>query len=70
MAHVGLPRVAAGFAAAAGVLLAAEGAADFRAAAPGENVPVPATINFGNLIPLSPTVGSYASQLQVSIAAK
>src|ERR1043165_6540773 len=30
--HVGLPRVAAGFAAAAGELLAAEGAADLRAA--------------------------------------
>src|SRR5438874_2161914 len=31
-AHVGFPRIAAGFAAAAGVLLAAECAADFRSA--------------------------------------
>jgi uncharacterized protein (TIGR03437 family) len=34
------------------------------------NVQVPTTINFGNLIPLSLTVGSSTSQLQVSIAAK
>ena len=34
------------------------------------NVQVPTTINFGNLIPLSLTVGSYTSQLQVSIAAR
>ena len=34
------------------------------------NVQVPTTINFGNLIPLSLMVGSYTSQLQVSIAAK
>jgi uncharacterized protein (TIGR03437 family) len=34
------------------------------------NVEVPTTINFGNLIPLSLMVGSYTSQLQVSIAAK
>jgi len=32
------------------------------------NVQVPTTINFGNLIPLSLMVGSYTSQLQVSIA--
>lgn len=34
------------------------------------NVQVPTSINFGNLIPLSLMVGSYSSQLQVSIAAK
>ncbi|MGA2271405.1 MAG: SBBP repeat-containing protein [Bryobacteraceae bacterium] len=34
------------------------------------NVQVPTNINFGNLIPLSLTVGSFTSQLQVSIAAK
>jgi uncharacterized protein (TIGR03437 family) len=34
------------------------------------NVQVPTTIDFGNLIPLSLIVGDYASQFQVSIAAK
>jgi uncharacterized protein (TIGR03437 family) len=34
------------------------------------NVQVPTTINFGNLVPLSLTVGNYSSQFQVSIAVK
>src|SRR5439155_174267 len=37
-AHVGLPRVAAALASAAGVLFAAERATDFRAAGPGVHV--------------------------------